>query len=338
MKFALFLLNQWLPQEDMAAKIQEGVEQVKAAREAGFDMVCTGQHYLSYPYQMPTTLPYLAHLAPAAEGMYIGATVLLLPLLPPVEVAESVATLDAMSGGRFILGVGQGYRAEENIAFGTGPTLKERAARMMESLEVMKLLWTQEEVEFHGDYYHIPRVKIATRTTQKPYPPIWVAANSDRAVRRAARAGYPWLINPHTTIGTLEGQVGMYRAAAAQGEHAVGGLPILREMYVHQGSAAAFEHARPYLEPKYQAYAAWGQDEVPGQESFRVPFETLAKDRFLLGDPGRIVEEVYGYQERLGVDRMVFRIQWPGMPHKDVMRQLELFGKRVAPAFPRFSG
>ncbi len=333
MKFAIFVLNQWLPQENMAVKIREGVEQVKAARDAGFDMVCTGQHYLSYPYQMPTTLPYLAHLAPAAQGMYIGATVLLLPLLQPVDIAESVATLDAMSGGKFILGVGQGYRAEENIAFGTNPTLKERAARMTESLEVMKLLWTRDEVEFHGAYYNIPKVKIATRTIQKPHPPIWVAANSDSAVRRAARAGYPWLINPHTTIGTLEGQVRLYHNAAAQAGHSTAGLPILREMYVHQRSASAFEQARPYLEPKYQAYAAWGQDEVPGQESFRVPFETLAKDRFLLGDPARIVEEIHQYQERLGVDRMVFRIQWPGMPHEDVIRQLALFSKRIAPHF-----
>ncbi|MBI4312650.1 MAG: LLM class flavin-dependent oxidoreductase [Chloroflexi bacterium] len=334
MKFAFFVLNQWQPNESMAAKIKEGVEQVKAARQAGFDMVCTGQHYLSYPFQMPTTMPYLAHLAAAAQGMYLGATVLLLPLLPPVDVAEAVATLDAMSGGKFILGVGQGYRAEENIAFGTGPTLKERAARMMESLEVMKLLWTQDEVEFHGAYYHIPKVKIATRTTQKPYPPIWVAANSDQAVKRAARAGYPWLINPHTTIGTLEGQVRLYREAATNaGRVASDGLPILRELYVHQRSASAFQKAQPYLEPKYQAYASWGQDEVPGQETFRVPFETLAKDRFLLGDPARIVDEVHRYQERLGLGRMVFRIQWPGMPHEDVMRQLELFGKHVAPSF-----
>lgn len=333
MKFAIFLLNQWLPQESMAAKIKEGVEQVKAARDAGFDMVCTGQHYLSYPYQMPATLTYLARLAPAAEGMHLGATVLLLPLLQPVEVAESVATLDAMSGGKFILGVGQGYRAEENVAFGTGPTPKERAARMMESLEVLKLLWTQDEVEFHGAYYHVPRVKIATRTVQKPYPPIWVAANSDSAVRRAARAGYPWLINPHTTIGALEGQVHDYRDTAAEAGRSVGGLPILREMYLHERSSAAFTEARPYLEPKYQAYAQWGQDEVQGQESFRVPFETLAKDRFLLGDPAQIVEEVRQYQEGLGVDYMVFRIQWPGMPHEHVMRQLKLFGKRVAPHF-----
>ncbi len=333
MKFSIFVLNQWLPEENMADKIREGMEQVKAARDAGFDMICTGQHYLSYPYQMPTTLPYLAHLSTAAQGMYLGATVLLLPLLQPVDVAESVATLDAMSGGKFILGVGQGYRTEENVAFGTGPTLKERAARMTESLQVMKLLWTQEEVEFHGQYYHIPKAKIATRPLQKPYPPIWMAANNEQAVRRAARAGYPWLINPHTTIGTLEGQVRMYHETAAQAGHATADLPVFREMYVHERSATAFAQAQPYLEPKYKAYAAWGQDEVPGQESFRVPFETLAKDRFLLGDPARIVDEIHQYQERLRVDRMVFRIQWPGMPHGEVKRQLALFGKQVAPHF-----
>lgn len=333
MRFGLFVLNQWMPEEDMSAKIKEGAEQVKAAQQAGFDLVCTGQHYLSHPFQMPTTLPYLAHLAYAAGEMRVAATVLLLPLLPPVEVAESVATLDAMTGGKFILGVGQGYRQEENIAFGTGTTFKERAARVTESLEVMKRLWSEEEVEYHGTYYTIPRVRVATRPVQKPHPPIWMAANSNRAVRRAARGGYPWLINPHTTIGTLEGQVAVFNETLAASGHTVDELPLLRELYLHEDSSQAFRRAQPYLEPKYQAYAAWGQDEVPGQESFRVSFEQLAKDRFLLGDPDELVEEIKRYEERLGVTQMIFRMQWPGMPHEDVMRQLELFGKYVAPRF-----
>lgn len=333
MKFGLFVLNQWLPQESMSVKIREGVEQVKAAKAVGFDLICTGQHYLSYPFQMPTTLPYLAHLAPYAENMRIAATVLLLPLLSPVDVAESVATLDAISNGKFILGVGQGYRAEENLAFGTGTTFKERAARMMESLEVMKLLWTQNDVEFHGTYYHVPKVKIATHPIQQPYPEIWMAANSDQAVRRAARNGYPWLINPHTTIGTLKGQVHTYNETLSTNHGKASELPLMREMFMHSNSAKAFEVARPHLEPKYQAYASWGQDEVPGQETFRVSFDQLATDRFLLGSPKEIVEDILKYEEQLGVTEMIFRVQWPGMPHKEVMQQLRLFGKQVTPHF-----
>ena len=333
MRFGFFVLDQWLPEEDMPAKIGEAVEQVRAAREAGFDIIATGQHFLSYPYQMPTVLPFLARLAPEAQGMHLAATVLLLPLLSPVDVAESVATLDAISGGKFILGVGLGYREEENTAFGSPP--KERVPRLLESLEVMKLLWTEPEVEFHGRFYTIPPVKPVTRPVQKPYPPIWMAANSDRAVRRAARHCYPWLVNPHATVSTVQRQVRMYRETLVQsGGDSAADLPMMREMYLHTDSAAALEGARPYLEPKYQAYAAWGQDQaLPDQESFRMPFDQLARDRFLIGTPQEVVREIQRYRDQLGVTHMLFRMQWPGMPHREVMRQLELFGQHVAPRF-----
>ena len=114
MKFGIFLLNQWPLGEDMATKISEAVEQVRAAKEAGFDILATGQHYLSYPYQLPASIPFLSRLAAEAEGMVIAPLVLLLPLLRPVDVAESMATLDAITGGRTIMGVGLGYREEVN--------------------------------------------------------------------------------------------------------------------------------------------------------------------------------------------------------------------------------
>ena len=108
MKLGLFINSQYLPGESMPQKIQQSVEQVAAAREAGFDLICAGQHYLSAPYQMSTTLPLLARLAAEAGEMEVAATVILLPLHNPVEIAESVATLDAICSGRFVFGIGLG--------------------------------------------------------------------------------------------------------------------------------------------------------------------------------------------------------------------------------------
>ena len=184
MRFGFFVLDQWLPEEDMSAKIGEAVEQVRAAREAGFDLIATGQHFLSYPYQMPTSLHFLARLAPEAQGMHLAATVLLLPLLSPVEVAESVATLDAISGGKFILGVGLGYREEEYIAFGS-PS-KERVPRLLESLEIMKLLWTEPEVEFHGRFLHHSARQTRYETGTEAAPP-HLGGGQQRPGRQARR-------------------------------------------------------------------------------------------------------------------------------------------------------
>ena len=118
MKLGFFVTNQYLPGESFPGKIQESVEQVRAARDAGFDLICTGQHYLAAPYQMSSSFPLLARLAADAGDMEVAATVILAPLHNPVELAESVATMDAICNGRFIFGVGLGYRDEEYTAFG----------------------------------------------------------------------------------------------------------------------------------------------------------------------------------------------------------------------------
>ena len=331
MKLGLFITNQYEMSEPMARKVSENLEQVRAAREAGFDLICAGQHYLSSPYQMPASFPFLARLAAEAGQMRVAATVILLPLHNPVDMAETVATMDAICDGRFIFGVGLGYREEEYTAFGV--RREDRVPRFMEALEVMKALWTQDEVEFIGRFYQVPRTKSTCRPTQKPYPPIWVAANHDGAIRRAARLGYAWLINPHATVSMIEGQMELYRQAlAASGRDSPADMPMMREMYVARDRETAYKESRPYLASKYQAYADWGQDKVlPGNESFSVPYEQLSRDRFLIGEPDHIVEEIGRYRERLGVDCMVFRMQWPGVEHSSVMKQIELMATEVIP-------
>ena len=331
MKLGFFVTNQYLPGESMPDKIQESVEQVRAARDAGFDLICTGQHYLASPYQMSTSFPLLARLAAEAGDMEVAATIILVPLHNPVELAESVATMDAICGGRFIFGVGLGYRDEEYAAFGV--ERPERVGRLREALEVMKLLWTEEEVEFQGKYYHVPRSNPATRPVQQPHPPIWVAANNDAAIRRAARWGYPWLINPHATIPMVADQWEKYKEALeGAGQPMPSALPMMRELYVAEDRETAYLESEPYLAPKYAAYAAWGQDKaLPGEESFSVPYRDLARDRFLLGSPDEVVGEIQRYEEELDANYLIFRMQWPGMEQAQVLKQIELLGERVIP-------
>ena len=334
MKFGLFINAQHPVGESVSQRIAEASEQTRLAREAGFDMICAGQHYLSHPYQMSAIIPLLARLTADAEGMEIAATVLLIPLLNPVDVAETCATLDAMSGGRFVLGIGIGYRDEEYTAFGIQRS--ERIPRLIEAMDIIRLLWTEDEVEYNGTYYKVPKVRVATRPVQKPHPPIWVAANGPPAIARAARWGYPWVINPHATIGMISGQLDYYRKIAAEaGQPMPATIPMMRELYVAPDSATAYAESRPYLESKYAAYAAWGQDKaMPEGESFSVPFDQLARDRFLIGNPEEVVREIQRYRDELGVNHLNIRVQWPGMPHANAMRQLEILGKEVLPKVP----
>ena len=335
MKLGFFVTNQYLPGESMPQKIQESSEQVKAARDAGFSLIATGEHFLAAPYQMSNSFTLLSRLAADAGDMQVAATVILVPLHNPVDLAESIATLDAITNGKFVFGVGLGYREEEYTAFGV--QRGERVGRFNEAMDLIKRLWSDEEVEFNGKYYTVPKTKISTRPVQTP-PPIWVAANNDVAIRRAARWGYPWLINPHATVPMVADQWNRYKAALDEFENPIPSeLPMMREMYVAQDRETAFIESQPFLEGKYKAYADWGQDKaLPGEESFSVPYQDLAKDRVLLGSPDDIVSEFRRYAEELGVNHMICRMQWPGMPQEQVLKQIELLGREVIPRIKDF--
>ena len=161
---------------------QNHLEQFRASRDAGFDIYCWGHHYLIDPFQHFQPWPVLARLAAEPGDMQLATSVLLLPLLNPVDVAEQAATLDHIAEGRFTLGIGLGYRPEEFEAFGT--KMSERGARCTEALGLMRRLWTDEEVTHHGRYYHVTGARPTARPYQQPHPKIWQAAMSDPAVRR----------------------------------------------------------------------------------------------------------------------------------------------------------
>ena len=331
MKFGLIISKQHPPGASMVDRFREHVDQVKAARDAGFDLIVMGQHYLSTPFQEIQTMPSLARLAADAGSMRIGATVLLLPLLNPVDVAEQVATLDVITEGRFIFGVGLGYREEEYEAFGV--RREERVPRLTEALELIKRLWTEDEVTHHGRFYRVTGARMSLRPVQKPHPPIWFAANNHAAVERAARMGDAWVINPHATLGVLRDQVGLYKKTLeAAGKPFPAELPIIKELHVAPDRHIALQECRPYLEAKYGAYAAWGQDKaLPQGESFHQGFEDLARDRFIIGDPDDCVREIRRCAETLGAGCFIFRIQWPGMPQAIVLRTIDLLAERVLP-------
>ena len=109
---------------------------------------------------------------------------------------------------------------------------------------------------------------------------------------------------------------------------------MVRELYVAQDHKTAFLESRTYLEDKYHAYTDWGQDKaMPGGLSFNVPYEDLAHDRFLLGSAKDIVDEIQRYSDELGINFLIFRMQWPGMDQAQVLRQIEVMGRDVIPRF-----
>jgi alkanesulfonate monooxygenase SsuD/methylene tetrahydromethanopterin reductase-like flavin-dependent oxidoreductase (luciferase family) len=334
MRFGLSVPMQHPVGDDLQQRFVELLEMVRLARQAGFHHVSASQHYLAAPFQYMQPLPVLARVAAEAGDMTLGTGIMLLALQQPVDVAESLATLDVICGGRLVFGVGLGYRDVEFDAFGI--PRGQRLTRFLEALEVVKRLWTEDKVTFHGRHFHLQDVSLTMRPLQKPRPPILVAASNDRMVERVARIGDAWTIAGHATLATLERQVGLYRAAlAAEGKpFPPPRFGLGKELYIARDTDTALREALPYLATKYEAYAQWGQDSVlPTGETFRLPIDQLRQDRFIVGDPAYCVEQIARHRERLGIQQMGFRLHWPGMPHARVMQAIHLLGEHVLPRF-----
>ena len=315
---------------DLRRRLGEIVAWVGRARSLGFEYLVTGQHYLTREYQTFQPLPLLARLTAETEEMRLVPTILL-PLQHPVELAEATATLDVITGGRLTLNAARGYRAEEYAAFGVD---RERAsARMRECLDCLVALWSGQPVLFEGAHYRLNGATIGTLPVQRPHPPVWIAADGDAGVRRAARWGLPWSVNAHADLPTLQRQVALYRSeAAAAGNDPAVRLPLGRELYCAPTGAEALADAERYLGSKYRVYAGWGQDrELPGRPSFRAGFQALAAERFIVGAPGDCIRELRRYLA-LGIGECHLRMVWSGMPARLAERSLDLFAREVLPA------
>jgi alkanesulfonate monooxygenase SsuD/methylene tetrahydromethanopterin reductase-like flavin-dependent oxidoreductase (luciferase family) len=338
MKFGMFVNVQHPRSDDPVRRFREAIEQARLAQAAGFDTLAAGHHYLSPPYQSLQSLPLLTRLAGEVPGMELCLSVLLLAMLNPVQMAEEIASLDIMSEGRVILGVGIGYRNIEYEAFGI--TARDRVPRLLEALDLIKRLWREDAVTFEGRFFRVHDATCTIRPLQQPHPPIWVAANADAAVLRTARLGLSWLINPHAALPTIERQWQRYRQALAEaGRTMPAARPIILELSVAASHEEAVATARPHLAAKYAAYAEWGQDKVlPGDESFRIGFADLARDRFILGTPDAAIEQIEDRIRRLDPNYFIFRLSWPGMEAAKVMRVIETVGSGVLPHFHRKYG
>ena len=332
MRVGLYLSLEHGRGDDMAARLRDLLELVRTAREAGFELLLAGQHFLVPQFQYLQPVPVLARIAAESGDMEIGTDILQLPLLHPVQVAETVATLDQVCGGRFTLGVGLGYRPVEYESLGI--RRQDRLARFIEAIELIKRLWTEDRVTFRGEHFRVEDVSIAIRPVQVPRPPILVAATGDRMVRRAATLADAWSAFGHGTLDTLVRQTELYREALADA-----GKPfpperfrVSKELYV----AATREQARaecfPYIRAKYDAYRDWGQDTVlPPGESFEGSMAELTSGRFIIGSPDDCLEAIAEHHALLGFRDFCFRLHYPGMPHTQVMRALGLFAERVLP-------
>jgi probable F420-dependent oxidoreductase len=225
MKLGLFGIN-FGPCGDPAVMVRIA----KHAEDVGLESLWTGEHVVLPDPQAPPSpahprTPFLdtsvalAHVAANTERVRLGTGIIILPQRNPVELAKELASVDVVSNGRLIFGLGAGYLEPEFRALGAN--YEERGAVTDEAIDVLRALWTQEKPEFSGRFYRFAGIDAHPRPIQRPHPPIVIGGMSRPAARRAAARGNGWygfFTNPELTARSL----GWIRAAVAAGERPAG--------------------------------------------------------------------------------------------------------------------
>jgi alkanesulfonate monooxygenase SsuD/methylene tetrahydromethanopterin reductase-like flavin-dependent oxidoreductase (luciferase family) len=331
MQFGLMLRAQFPQGDDLQARFREQLEQARLANALGFASITKGMHYSSPPLQSLQQMPFLCRVIADAPNLRVNFGLILLALHKPLDIAEQLATVDVMSGGKVIFGAALGYREVEYLAFGT--TQKARVRRFEENLEAVRRLWTEDVVDMVGSHFTLAGASASPRPVQKPHPPIWIGANADPAIRRAARLGDCWYVNPHNRVGTIVRQVEVYqRALDEYGKPFPAEFPARREVFVARSRAEAIRLCAPYLGAKYEAYRQWGQDRaMPEDDALAADFDELIRDRFLLGSPDEVAEQMLAFQRATGVNHLIMSVQWPGMPQSQALDELHMLAEEVFP-------
>ncbi|TVR26234.1 MAG: LLM class flavin-dependent oxidoreductase [Ilumatobacter sp.] len=322
-------------------------ELAQRAESAGFDTVTVGHHHFMAG-NLADPLTFLAAVGARTSRIRLGTGIFQLPIHHPVRVAEQVAMLDELSGGRISLGVGLGWWPLEYEAHGS--VFRERGARMEESLGILRRLWNETDVAVDGEFWSFPAITVHPRPVQEPHPPLWVAGVAEAAIDRAARLGDAWLCGPVQSLAVAERCLASYRASCARaGRHPEW---ILRRFaWIGPDGDEIAERVLPaYVDGLLQHWRESAEDDEE-RELFeridageKIAATEIAGDRLLWGSPEQVIGQIERYRARTGCNH-VHAAFAAGLPAREltpdpageasqVAAMIELFGSDVIPAFP----
>ncbi len=298
MQIGFHLTPFWSPTDRPPTTIiDEAIEVVRAASTMGFAWVSIGHHWLSYPTVWPQPIAMLARLAPETGTMRLKTSMLLLPLLNPVDVAESIATLDHITHGRLDVGVAIGYREHELEA--AGLTRRDRVPRLEEALDVMTRLWRGEDVTFAGASTRLTAARMGFTPYQRPRPPIEMGAQSVGATQRAARLADAVFVGPQVAWADVGRLVAVYRDTCAA-TRSTGRALASRSLIGGASREAAHAAARAYLERTFAMYRGWSMQEAT-MVPLQLGFDASLDDWTINGTPRDCLATIARAHE-LGLD------------------------------------
>ena len=313
MKFGVLQFFSWperrVPLEQVYAR---AIERVRIMDNGGYDAVWLAEHHFSTYSVCPSVHLMGMHLAGVTEQLRIGTGVSLAAFYHPLRLAEELALLDQLSGGRLNVGFGRGFDATEMQVFGVAPD--ESHARFREHVDIVLRAWGDGPLTFEGTYHQYDGIEVLPKPRQQPMP-TWVASTSPDAVAWAATEGHAIMMDPHSTHAEISAkQAGYRQALATRGFPQPRDLPVARLLAIAETDARAEAVARrgaewtvaSYLGPKSGAKSAEFGPMAGLDAAERV--ERYVNDVIIHGSPARVAERLQELNETMPLDYLLASI------------------------------
>ncbi len=354
MKFGQFYLLETPPWKDHVETYHEAFEQFRLLDETGWDALWLAEHHFDHRvadanyYSITSSIHTVAAYAAAVtEQIKIGTAVVVLPFHHPVIVAEDFATVDIMSKGRLLFGVGRGYQFEEFYNWGIDP--EESRERFRESLEIILQAWSGP-FEYEGKFHKIRKVNVLPKPVQEPHPPIYVAAVSPSTYEWVIQNGYNVLtsfLDPYEQVFEL--YKAYHKTAAEAGLGGQLDFPLARFLYVSGTTEKAREEARESLMWYFRTLLAQviapppeiappDPDDIYQKLKRRfasISFEEILENHAIVGDPDYVIDQLKWIQENTGLGHFMGWTRIGGLEHELVCKSLKLFAQHVMPEFKK---
>ena len=332
-------IHRQVPGQSDADAFEEAFQQAEAADRWGLDGFWLAEiHQQSSRSVLSAPLNVATAIAARTKRIKVGTAVQVLPLTHPLRLAEETATVDQISRGRLMLGVGRSGNPRSYRAYGI--PYEESRERFYETLDILVKAWTEDQFSYDGTYWHFDNARAVPRPYQKPHPPIRIAGASEDTFPMLGKLGHPLFVAVRSgSLSGLAPDLKSYRDAYKEAGHPGRGDCHLRlSVHIADTDQKAYDEAEPSIMEGYKSLTSRLEGSPNARrraelETVRtITYEEVLRDKVVVGGPERVTDRLLQLRDELGIDGVLVELNFGSkIPAEQMMRSLQLLCEKVMP-------
>ena len=336
MQFGVFYQIPCTDGQTPAGRYADVIAQVQLADRLGYHTAWLAELHFARRFSvMPAPLLMASALSQTTRRIRLGAAVSLLPLHHPLRIAEEIATLDVLSGGRAVFGVGRG--SNPNHYRGYGIPIEERRDRFEEGIDLARRAWQEEPLNYAGQFYRAENVRLEPKPIQRPHPPVYIASNGADTFPLVGRLGHNILVTPLiiTVRGVSDG-LAAYRQTLAQHGHNPDAARVVVNVpvYVDETADAARSNFAPTINNYLDTLRSMQNNSRGASRAGQLTYDDICNELGAVGAPEQVVARLQWFRELYAPQEFMCWFNIGGiLTNEQVSRSMQLFADEVMPHF-----